>query len=104
MREPPVRRGLARRSSSPAEKRKGGLSNTPLNSAGLSNRACFGKAWDPMHARKAWLSGGQPLAAFCAAPSENDTTVARSHARTETVGALALEIAGLECALHRMLP
>jgi hypothetical protein len=45
-------------------------------------------------------SGAQALATFCATGAENFTAAPGRHAGTEPVGTLALDLAGLECALH----
>ena len=45
-------------------------------------------------------SDGQACAALGTTPLEHQTPVFGRHARPESVGALALEIAGLECAFH----
>ena len=46
----------------------------------------------------------QPCAAFCAAALEDEAPRLRRHAGTETMGARALDFAGLVCAFHGLFP
>jgi hypothetical protein len=48
-------------------------------------------------------SGGQSLAAFRSTGTDNLAATAGRHASAEAVRALALDVARLECALHRNL-
>src|SRR5690606_35542160 len=78
-----------------------GESNTALNCRGFSRR--FSRPKSRLTTRSG-LSDGQTLAALGAATGQNLTAVLGGHAGTETVGAGALEGAGLESTFHLDLP
>ena len=59
--------------------------------------------WDT-HSGGGLLSGGEDLAALCAATVEDLAAALGGHAGAETVGALALQYAGLECSFHDFNP
>ncbi len=51
-------------------------------------------------ARQGNRSDRKTRATFCPASLDDKTTVLGTHAGTKTVGALTLQVAGLECSLH----
>lgn len=64
----------------------------------------FGIGWPrTVAAAGSSILSAENLAAFSATALKNQTTVLGSHASTETVGALALDYAGLESTFHRLI-
>ncbi len=73
-------------------------SNTHRYSAGCVKRACRGKRARPQ--RKGADSDGQPCPALGTTCVDNCSTAFGTHARTKTMCALALQVAGLKGSFH----
>jgi hypothetical protein len=73
-------------------------SNTHWYSAGCVRRACRGKRARPQ--RKGAVSDGQPRPALGTTCVDNRSATLGTHARTKTVRALALQVAGLKGSFH----
>jgi hypothetical protein len=71
---------------------------TRWNSAGLVSLTRVGKRCEPGH--KAKQSDRQPGTALGTTGIDHAPAILGAHARTETVGSLALQVAGLKSSFH----